>query len=174
MKSLSGFTFFELLIGLCVSLILLMIAIPSFDDWIARHRAAVVIDQLKMTLNFARHESIRTGFPITWCPSEDLIHCSNDWSKTQIIFLEKNGRHEVDSENALLRIIDPINHNAHLFWRGFVSNQFIQIPPDSMSMTMNGRFQYCPASRDQKYARTLFVNRLGRMRVEKNNGGEGC
>lgn len=161
----TAFTLLELIVCLCVLAVLLLLAVPSGYDFLSRNRSSLVVNQLIATLNFARHEAIRTGQTITWCATKDLQHCGGDWSVQQMVFVDNNATHQRGSKDQLLRVIGSLSGKGHLSWRGFRSRDYLQVTSYGLGMTMNGRFQYYPANHDGRYARTLLVNRLGRARL---------
>ncbi len=59
-----GFTLVELSIALTVLVILLTMAMPSFSDYLARHRLLAAAEKLKLDMTQARFNAARLGAPV--------------------------------------------------------------------------------------------------------------
>lgn len=70
----SGFTLIEMMITLVIAAILLVMAAPSFRDFILNQRAKQAAGDLFASLLFARSEAIKRGTPV------DLAPVSGSWS----------------------------------------------------------------------------------------------
>ena len=166
MKSSPGFTLIQLLITLSVFSSLVMIAVPNFYDVMSRNQADSVANQLLSSLNYARYMALSNGVTIIWCGSHDHQHCTADWNRGQIIFVDQDGTHQVNQENKLLRIIDALSNDSQLIWQGFQGENYLKITPYNMAMTLDGRFIYKNANNNPRYQREVIINRMGRGRLE--------
>jgi type IV fimbrial biogenesis protein FimT len=70
-----GFTLVELMVAVSITLILLTMAVPSFNSTMMRMRASTVANSLISALNFARSEAISRNERVTLCPSSDQTNC---------------------------------------------------------------------------------------------------
>jgi len=167
-----AFSLFELLAVILIAGITLTLAIPSGQNLIQRNQATTQINRIVAALNLARSEAIKRGVPVIFCKSADGQTCSGTWSDGQILFADEVGDRKIRSDDQLIRILGPINPGATLSWKGFRSNNFIQMEPSGIGRIMSGSFQYCPAKNQLKFAKKIILSRSGRVRLE--NRQESC
>jgi type IV fimbrial biogenesis protein FimT len=77
MKSQSGFTLIELMITLTVAGILMMVAVPSYREFIQSNRMTTQVNLLVATLKAARSEAIKRRKTVTVCKSSDQVSCAS-------------------------------------------------------------------------------------------------
>jgi len=65
MRKDRGFSLLELMVVLGIIAILSTIAIPSFFQWLPKHRIGSAAREVKSTLEFARSNAIRTNADVT-------------------------------------------------------------------------------------------------------------
>ena len=91
MRQQRGFTMIELLITITIAVILLTIAAPSFQSFIAQNRVESASNQLLASFAYARSEAIKRGARITVCKSSDAANCGGaGWEEGWIIFLDSD------------------------------------------------------------------------------------
>jgi len=83
-----GFTLLELLITVAISALLITIAAPSFQDYIAKNKVQTEARKLQSDISFARSEAVTGSKYISICASTDGKSCngSSDWSGGWIVF----------------------------------------------------------------------------------------
>ena len=86
-----GLTLLELVVSLAIVAVLCLIALPSFSATVSRMRADMLRMQLVSVFNSARSTAITRVEPVAVCPSEDGVHCGNDWSRGWLIHLDHGG-----------------------------------------------------------------------------------
>lgn len=74
---LFGFSLIELMMTIAVAVILMMIAVPSFQYVTNSNRMSSEINGLLGDLQFARSEAIKEGQYVTVCASSDGASCSD-------------------------------------------------------------------------------------------------
>jgi type IV fimbrial biogenesis protein FimT len=82
----------ELMMVLSISMILLMIGIPSFSAVIKNQKITVALNDLFSAINLARSEAIRRGARVDLMPTD-----GDDWSKGWTVFVDKNNNQAVDA-----------------------------------------------------------------------------
>ncbi len=94
-----GLTLIELLVGISITAILLMIAVPSFNATIASARASDAANSIQAALDVARSEAIRRNANVTVCrvpnpaaPACDMAaaggFAANDWASGWVVFVD--------------------------------------------------------------------------------------
>jgi type IV fimbrial biogenesis protein FimT len=94
-----GFTLIELMVTIAIIAILMAIALPSFQDTIARSKLETEANNILRDLNFARTEAIKRGSSVSLCPSDNGTSCSGaqDYGDGWIIFVD-----DVTPDNAIV------------------------------------------------------------------------
>lgn len=64
-----GFTLIELLVVIAIMSIMAAIAMPNFNNWVAKQRIGSSTQQVANMLNFARAEAVRRNVPVYVCPA---------------------------------------------------------------------------------------------------------
>jgi len=75
-----GFTLIELLVATAVLVILLGVAVPSFNSVLASSRLTTVTNDLATAFQLARSEAIKRNRSVLVCPSDNGDSCSCSWS----------------------------------------------------------------------------------------------
>lgn len=107
-----GFTLLELMITVAITVILVALAWPSFQDFIRRNAVIAQTNQLVASLQYARNEAVSRRSVTGICASTDDISCtSNDytWEKGWMLWRDKrlgvpNGGAYDPSHDELLRV----------------------------------------------------------------------
>ncbi len=95
-RTANGMTLIELLTTLAVAMLLLGVALPSFQHLLAEHRRVSTVNDLVSAANLARHTAITHRRPVLLCASHDGEHCGSDWQTGWMVFLEPSGWQETD------------------------------------------------------------------------------
>jgi type IV fimbrial biogenesis protein FimT len=74
MKSPSGFTLIELMLTLTVAAVLMMIAAPSFREFLQNSRMSAQVNLFISDLNISRSEAVKRRTRVTMCKSSTLTH----------------------------------------------------------------------------------------------------
>jgi len=86
----SGISLLEVLIAVALTVILALMALPTWRDWVARQELALRAQVLASALSRARTEAIRRGFRFNVCKSADGATCADDgdWSRGWILHVD--------------------------------------------------------------------------------------
>lgn len=80
-----GFTLIELLITLSIAVILLTVAIPSFQSFILQGRLTGHTNDLVLAMASAKSEAVKRGANVTVCASSNLSTCTGAWQAGWIV-----------------------------------------------------------------------------------------
>ncbi len=162
----SGFTFLELLITLSLIALLALIALPQYQDFLARQQQNTEIQQVLKTLTMARQQALLLGQTVSVCPY--LAHrCGQDWSQGLRV-VQKAGIEET------LIMQQPFSGDATILLKTFPQGSEYAIPFTAQGFTssQNGSFYYCPKNSAQ--AKRIVFNQAGRAYVTGDGASEGC
>ncbi len=101
-KRQTGFTLFELMVGLSIMGILVSLAVPSFQEYGRNTRVIAAQNDLVTAFNYARSEAIRRSTPVTVCATSNFTACAAEtfWVEGWIAFddLNRNGARNAGEE----------------------------------------------------------------------------
>ncbi len=154
-----AFTLIELLVTLTILVVLLKIALPTFESWRQSNREEALRHLLVAYVHQARLQAIVTNRTHQLCGSSNGIACNGDWNRNWLIL--------ADGSNV------PFQHQqivpgSTLCWRGFGAH--IAFRPNGTT-TSNGRFALC---RGGKASWQLVLNRQGRVRLAGSDEPNNC
>lgn len=104
-----GFTLLELLITLLIASILFMFC-HHFNTLISGLSNECDANRFFNNLTFARNAAITGNQLITICPTEDLQHCTENWSNGYMVFYQQTQK---EQPIKLLRY-EKIHHLTHI------------------------------------------------------------
>lgn len=157
-----GFSLFELLIALTISVVLSLIAVSGWQHFNHNEHIEIRIQELAATLNFARMEAVRAGELVIFCKSSDHRHCGGHWRDGQLL---------ISASGKILRTLEALPNGDDLIWRAsFGRDDAIEFLPTGY-VNQQGSFYYYLANPQLKLAVThkLVVNQTGRVRIERVN-----
>jgi len=167
----AGFTLIELMAVLTVAVVLLMVAVPSFQAMLRTNRIAALTNELTTALQYARSEAVSRGAQVTLCKSADTAdstptcQASAKWQDGWIVFVDNNGNGNLDGADAPLKIGQPSAVGAVI--DGATNfGEYIRFLPSGQSAGStgpNGTLSICIAP-DQ---RSIILNNVGRLRVDR-------
>jgi len=160
-----GLTLLELLFTLGIAALLASMAIPAFANMAKRSNSLTLAYELVGLVQFARTEAINQQVTVTLCGSRDGLICTNDWSKTILVFTDYNNNGAMDGSDALLRSTASLKNGETLYWRSFRNKAYLQMEPNGMTYFQNGNFTYCPADGNEHFALHWIINVSGHLRI---------
>jgi type IV fimbrial biogenesis protein FimT len=156
MSNLRAFTLLELLMTLNILVLLLMMAFPAMQEWIARQQAESYVRQLRQQLNFARLTAVSSGQTVQFCPLAGA-QCLDQWWQWPIqIRLQRQALPEPET----LRIL-PQPAVSH--WLYYNRNQLQFRADGSLNALQNGTFVYC--AKNYRWHYTLTLSQAGRSQL---------
>lgn len=105
----SGFTLIELIVTILVASLLLAIAVPSLQGFIANSQVDSTSTEFIASLNYARAEAVHRGLSVTICPSNaNQTGCSatatwkqNGW----LVFVDPTASGVLPSQASLIQVV---------------------------------------------------------------------
>jgi type IV fimbrial biogenesis protein FimT len=188
---MNGMTLIELMVTLAVVIILLSLAIPSYQDAAATNRVAGLTNELTAALNLARSEAIMRGMTVTVCKSADTATAINNtanpttgptcstnaqvgWQAGWLVFVDGGTRGTVDATDFRLKVGQPAASNAVIDGGGAVADPtdgnfdlYLSYLPSGVSRgnggLATGTLNVCSPPRQ----RNIVLSATGRIRIEK-------
>jgi len=174
MKKAQGFTLVELMMTLLVAGILLVVAVPAFNDIIQDNRATAANNSFINALAVARSEAIRSRATISICSSTDQASCaaSASWETGWIIFNDDDSDGVVDAAavppEVVLRAWPVLAAGFSLTAAGGNSNiQFDRLGAASSNETFNLSNPGCKSG--QRRDRQITLTGAGTARFTATN-----
>ena len=99
-----GFGLSELLVTLLLGALLLGLAVPAYNDWIATTEMMNEAQHLANSMNQARAAAINSGFRVNLCQTAGGRQCLpvGTWEGGWILFIDTNRNGEVDDDEKVL------------------------------------------------------------------------
>ena len=161
-----GFTLIELLVTLAVAAILLTVAVPNFQMFVANNRMASQANDLITAFNMARSEAVKRAANVTVCPSSNSTTgnpptCTGTWTQGWIV---------VDATGTPIRKQQPLGGASTLSGGAdvvssitFTSNGRTNMPTTATAASTT--LTLCPPAPASVQGRAIQIERTGRTRV---------
>jgi type IV fimbrial biogenesis protein FimT len=169
-----GLTLIELMITISILVILVALAIPSFQSMVAASNLTTTTNDLSNTLAQARSNAIRLGGRVTVCKSANGTQCATtgNWEQGWIVFNDPTR----SGNSASVDTNEVVTFAATAQPSGIVINgnlNYISYAADGQTKQMTGAFlsgklQVCNTNAsltDAKRARKLTLSGTGRVVV---------
>jgi type IV fimbrial biogenesis protein FimT len=161
-RYLQAFTVLELLVTLTLAAILLVAAVPAFEQFTQRQHLRSAIGNLHNDLLAARSEAVFRNISAVACPGAGQGGCSgtSDWSSGWIVFVDENGDRQFQREEMLLRhgqVFEVVTI------RGSAGRSSIRFLSDGSAPGSNGTIGFCGTGGPEQ-ARKLVISNIGRIR----------
>lgn len=163
--SLHGFTLLDLLIAMTIVCILFGIAIPAYQNTVARIQAGSARSDLTTTLFDALRHATVLGQEIVVCPaSADQCIGGRDWSEGWIAFIDRDGDRLRGPGEQLIRRKSALPERVRLF--GSAGRPRIVFQPNGGNGGSNTTFTLCDR-RGPRDALALILSNGGRLRSDR-------
>lgn len=171
MKTLTkGYTLIELVISIAILGILYSGAI-LFTSPLSRANQSSRLEHFFSSLNFARATAISEQRTLTFCTSDDTVHCLKTASHYLLIFNDKNNN-KIAESTEILRVSNIHNINARVTISVSGGRHYIRFRSDGTAKDF-GRITICPNNASNHYADELILNYGGRLRIAKDKDKNG-
>ena len=105
-----GLTLIELLVTLALAALLLRLALPAYDDWIASIRVMQEAQHLAASMNTARSEAIKRGVRVNLCKSVNGLQCTPGslWHGGWIMHVDADASGQLEAVTDLIRAREAV------------------------------------------------------------------
>jgi type IV fimbrial biogenesis protein FimT len=166
-----GTTLAELLVALAIAALLLVIAMPSYHDWIAEYHVDHEARSLALGMQLARAEAIKRGHRVNLCKSADGRTCATagSWAAGFLVHVDPNHDGSIDVDEAVLRIEGPapagvyVRANAPL--DDYVSYTSLGTARQLNGALQMGTMRVCSSGRRE--VQVVLAN-SGRVRIQRS------
>ncbi|NIM40762.1 MAG: prepilin-type N-terminal cleavage/methylation domain-containing protein [Hydrogenophaga sp.] len=170
-----GFSLIELMVTVAVLAIILAIAVPGFQSFIASSRLTTVTNDFVGALTFTRSEAIRRGGRVTLCKSTDGATCTDagSWQQGWIAFVDvtrAGASAEVDAGETIVAHFNAAPTGMSVVGDAALAN-FVSFAADGTSRTLagaaqGGRIRVCTSATalgNDRRARDITITPSGRI-----------
>jgi type IV fimbrial biogenesis protein FimT len=164
----SGYSTFEMITVLGISLTLVAFVIPPVNAMLIRGKTTASINRLVAAVNFTRHTAVQYHTVATLCATKANGKCGASWAGELSVFLDRNRNARHEPEEKLIARISNNNSDNSVTWRAFQNKQYLQMTSMGYTKFQNGNFVVCPANANPKYARQIVINVQGRVRQNRS------
>ena len=116
-----GFTLIELLATILVLVLLVTIALPSFQRFVISNRLSAQINELVGDLSQARGEAAARSQQVQMCIAASSTTCAssgNDWAAGRILWVDINRNGSLDGSTEILKYVPPLEGGVTLVATG--------------------------------------------------------
>jgi type IV fimbrial biogenesis protein FimT len=169
MRRENGFTLIELMIAVGLTGLLLSMAVPALDIFVANARQTGAINDFVSTIHQARSTAVTTNTRVTICPSASGNDCESvGWNAGWIVFSDPDSDRNVDAGETILSAsgaVDGLTIQSSQF------GTFMMYRPNGrvMNASLNGSsgaFTVCD-DRGASHAKVMIIDLSGRPRLSK-------
>ncbi len=155
MKKIAGFTWIELLVTFLVTIILAILSLITYHDFLVRNAVSGTVNQLTSAMLYARSQAVLQNEKVVLCGSRNQVSCDGDWQSGQIVLCG----------DKLLRVFPPISSHLQVMWMSsFNRNSAIRFAEDGTTTGQQGRFELYNVKKH--LLAKIVVTHSGRLRLE--------
>ncbi len=180
-RSARGVTLIELMVTVAVATVMLMVAVPSLQSFVRGTQLRTTASDLGTTLQFARSEAIKRGWPVTVCKSSSTQaanpSCDNNatWQQGWLVFVDHNQDGALTTvpsasfpADTALRVGTPAATTVVISGGASFPNHVIFRPsgsPLGHNSADAGQFTFCLSP----LSRSLNLSRTGRSQISSGS-----
>ncbi|WP_174769869.1 pilus assembly FimT family protein [Paraburkholderia hayleyella] len=170
-----GFTLVETLVVLALTMLVIMMAAPSFVVWQVRDQVDAEARKFIAALAFARAEAVHRGLPVTLCRTDSAQHClavgqvcggAHDWSCGWAVVVRLAG---------LTHVLRAQSGESRVRVSGMLADLTFT-PPAGQLIGRFRSFDFAPrfgieATRGERFRRCIRIAAGGRARIAEGRCG---
>ena len=173
-KRTFGYSLAELLLVLAILALLIANShLPGFARARESKQADAVMTEIVAAISMARQAAVAESTMVTFCRSDDGLHCHGKWHDGSIIFTDGNADRIINDDDRLLFRLQALTTPGVLRFNSFGNKQYLQLTPLGITNYQNGNFTFCPENGDATLARQVIVSMTARTRYAKDTDGDG-
>jgi type IV fimbrial biogenesis protein FimT len=174
-----GFTLVELLVTVAVVAILLAMAWPSYQQFVADSRVTGQANEFLAALNLARSEAVKRNTTVTMCRSSDGASCGGtSWQQGWIVFVDGDPVGSIESGDTILRVGMAFTGGSTLVASADVADYVSYVPSGRAQLAsgaaQGGTFNLCSNVGLAVRRDIVVVANSGRAYVEKPTPAAYC
>ena len=169
----SGFTLVELMVALAIVSILLVLAWPSYQQFVVDSRVSAQANEFLTALTFTRSEAVKRNATVTMCKSADGASCATagGWQQGWIVFVDAGAVGAVDVGDTILRVAAAMAGPSTLVGTTDVAS-YVSYAPSGRSQLAGGAAQggtlnLCSNAGTAVRRDVVLSSTTGRAHVEK-------
>lgn len=157
----NGFTLIEMMMTIAIAVILLLIAVPSFQQLLITNRITTQTNNLVSDLAVARSEAIKRGARVAVCRTNSGTNCVTGaaWGDGRLVFIDGSTAGTVDGTDTVLRYSEPLSNALTLVPQGTFSSAYIQYTATGTA-TPTGTLRLCKSGYK---GRDITISTTGRV-----------
>ena len=168
---IKGLTLVELMITISVLAIVLSVAVPPLNTFLARSELTSASNKILGNIHYLRSEAIVRNSTTVLCPSSNGSLCNTtDWSLGWIAYEDKNqdGKLATDGTEEIFSVTNPLNNYFSMkTTSGLMSS--IQYKSDGTLKSNQGSIIICHANSPKKSnTRIIEISSGGRANISTN------
>lgn len=138
-----------------ITLIFLLLSVPSFQHLIQTTQRDVVKTRLERAIRFTQQMALQREEAVVLCGTRDHRHCDGDWQAGQMVYASHTKK--------VLWMLPPLPGAVVLTWNSSLGrDNGLQFQPDGFT-AQQGRFVITPKS---GHSLAMVVIRSGRVRFQ--------
>lgn len=159
----AGFTIIELLVSLTIAAVMMVFALPAFNDFTVQRQMTANVNQFISAISYARSEATRFGADVS-LQRADLADDGNEWGPGYCVTLGDPGNCNTPLRNFALEGTGTLNALGVLHDEPAMTFNSRGLIQDDLS----GTVALCGVDADDDPGRLVTINALGRANVTRS------
>jgi type IV fimbrial biogenesis protein FimT len=170
-----AYTLIELVVALAIVALLVLLAAPSFRDWLGAYELASHAKHIAETMTRARTEAVRRGHRVNLCASAVRGQCAGGvaWHAGFLVYVDANRDGRVDPDEPVLEIGGPAPRGVTVTANRPLAD-YVSYTSTGQARMLNGALQMGTFTVCRSGQRALHVVLASSGRVRVENTDESC